>query len=111
MESILIYFIAGIFGLAILGKLTGKTKATFDNAGYSHYFMYGLALVELVLTMGLFTHYALYSIIGLLVIMLGAILTLFQQKAKPQQYILSIVAISLLLTLYWLQHSSMIQIK
>lgn len=111
MESILIYFIAGIFGLAILAKLTGKTKATFDNAGYSHYFMYGLALAELVLTIGLFTHYALYAIIGLLVIMLGAIVTLFRQKAKPQQYILSLVAIGSLLTLYWLQHSSMIQIK
>lgn len=111
MESILIYFITGIFGLAILAKLTGKTKATFDKAGYSHYFMYGLALLELVLTVGLFTTYTLYSIIGLLVIMLGAILTLFRQKAKPQQYILSIVAISLLLTLIWLQNLSMIQIK
>jgi hypothetical protein len=111
MESILTYFITGIFGLAILGKLTGKTKATFDKAGYSPYFMYGLALAELFLTIGLFTHYALYSTIGLQVIMLGAIVTLLRQKAKPQQYILSIVAISLLLTLYWLQHLSMIQIK
>lgn len=104
MESILIYFITGIFGLAIFGKLTGKTKATFDKAGYSHYFMYGLAFVELVLTVGLFSQYALYSIIGLLVIMLGAIFTLFKQKAKPQQYILSITAISLLVVLYYLQY-------
>lgn len=111
MEPILIYLITSIFGLAILGKLTGKTTATFDKAGYSHYFMYGLAMAEVVLTIGLFTNYALYSIIGLLVIMLGAVLTLFRQKAKPKQYILSIVTISLLLTLYWLQHSSIIQIK
>jgi hypothetical protein len=101
MESILIYTTTAIFGLAILGKLTGKTSATFDKAGYNHYFMYCLALAELVLTIGLFTEYVLYSIIGLLVIMLGAIFTLFRQKAKPQQYILSIVAISLLLAIYY----------
>jgi nicotinamide riboside transporter PnuC len=100
MESIVLYFITGIFGLAILGKLTGKTKSTFDKAGYKPYFMYCLALAELVLTIGLFTEYAFYSIIGLLAIMLGAIFTLFRQKAKPQQYILSIVAVSLLVTLY-----------
>lgn len=109
MESILIYITTGIFSLAILGKLTGKTKPTFDKAGYGPYFMYALALAELMLTVGLFTEYALYAIIGLLVIMLGAIFTLFRQKAKPQQYILSIVAISLLLTLYCLQFSSIIQ--
>jgi lysylphosphatidylglycerol synthetase-like protein (DUF2156 family) len=100
MESILIYFLTGIFCLAILGKLTGKTKATFEKAGYSYYFMYGLAVVELVLTVGLFSQYDLYSIIGLLIIMLGAVFTLFRQNAKPQHYILSIVAISLLLTQY-----------
>lgn len=108
MESILIYIITGIFGLAILAKLTGKTKATFEKVGYSHYFMYALALAELVLTIGLFTDYSLYSIIGLLVIMLGAIVTLFRQKAKPQQYILSIVTICLLLTLCWLHYSLII---
>ncbi|HEU4792012.1 MAG TPA: hypothetical protein VFS71_20170 [Flavobacterium sp.] len=109
MESIIIYIITGIFGLAILTKLTGKSASTFDKAGYNHYFMYWLALAELVLTICLFTEYVLYSIIGLLVIMLGAIFTLFRQKVKPQQYILSIVAISLLLTLYCLQFSSIIQ--
>jgi hypothetical protein len=103
MESIVLYFICGIFGLAILGKVTGKTKSTFDKAGYKPYFMYALALTELVLTAGLFTHYTLFSIIGLLVIMLGAIFTLFRQKAKPKQYILAIIAISLLLTLYVLR--------
>lgn len=104
MESILNYSIACIFGLAILGKLLGKTTTTFDKAGYSHSFMYGLALAELVLTFGLFTHYALYAIIGLMILMLGAIFTLFRQKAKPHQYILSLVAISLLVILYWWQH-------
>lgn len=100
MQTLLIYLITGIFGLAILGKFTGKTKATFEKAGYSYYFMYGLAISELVMTGGLFTDYALFAVIGLLFIMIGAVLTLFRQKAKPQQYILSTVAISLLLALY-----------
>jgi len=109
MELILKCIIAAIFGMAILGKLTGKTRSTFDKAGYSPIFMYGLALAESVLIIGLFTPYAFYATIGLLAIMVGAIFTLFRQKAKPAQYLLSIVATGLLFTLYWLQHSSTIQ--
>lgn len=106
MELILKYIIAAIFGLAIFAKLTGKTRPTFDKAGYSPYFMYGIALAELVLSIGLFTPFAFYATIGLLLLMLGALLTLMRQKAKLNEYILTIVTTGLLLTLFWFQYSS-----
>lgn len=104
MELILKSLIAALFGLAILGKLTGKTKSTFDKAGYSPFFMYGLALAELVGVIGLFTQFEFYAIIGLIAIMLGAIFTLFRQNAQPKQYILALIATGLLVALYWLKY-------
>jgi uncharacterized membrane protein len=83
--------LAVIFGLSVLGKLTGKTKSTFENAGYSPKLMYATAIAELILTVGLFTRYALFSTIGLLAIMGGAVFTLFRERVKPQKYLLALI--------------------
>lgn len=42
--------LASIFTLSVVAKLTGKTKSTFENAGYSPKLMYAIALVEILLT-------------------------------------------------------------
>jgi len=37
--------LAVIFASAVIGKLTGKTKSTFENAGFSPAVMYATAMV------------------------------------------------------------------
>lgn len=37
--------LALIFTIAVVGKLTGKTKSTFENAGFSPAVMYATAMV------------------------------------------------------------------
>ena len=83
--------LAVIFGLSVVGKLTGKTRSTFENAGYSPKLMYATAIAELIFTIGLFTRYALFSTIGLLAIMGGAVFTLFRERVKPQKYLLALI--------------------
>lgn len=95
--------LAIIFALAILGKLTGKTKSTFEKAGYGPSMMYATAVAEAIFTIGLFTSYELFATIGLLAVIGGAIFTLFRQGASPKHYILAIVAVILLATLLCLQ--------
>jgi hypothetical protein len=80
MELALKYIIVAIFGLAVFAKLSGKTKSTFDKAGLNPLFMYGIAFAEIILSIGLFTSYDLYAIIGLLGILAGAVFTLYSQK-------------------------------
>lgn len=94
-----------IFTLSIVGKLTGKTKATFENSGYSPKVMYGTAIAEIVLAVGLFSRFEIFSIFGLLAIMAGAIFTLYQQKVKPAKYILALVTVTLLIALFVIQNS------
>ena len=88
--------LAIIFVLSVVGKLTGKTKSTFENAGYSPTVMYATAIAEIVLTIGLFTRYELFATLGLLLIIGGAVFTLFNQKVKPSKYMLALIAAALL---------------
>jgi hypothetical protein len=91
--------LAVIFTLSIAGKLTGKTKSTFENAGYSSIVMHATAIAEIIFIVGLFTRYELFSIIGLLAIIGGAVFTLFHQKVKPAKYSLALMAAVLLIAL------------
>ena len=103
--TIIKIFLAVIFSLSVIGKMTGKTKSTFEDAGYSPKIMYATAVAEILLTVGLFTRYELVSAIGLLVIMGGAVLTLFRQRVKPAKYTLALVTVFLLMALFILQIS------
>jgi hypothetical protein len=101
--TIIKIILAIIFALSVVGKLTGRTKSTFENAGYSPNVMYAAAIAEILFTFGLFTRYELVSTVGLLVIIGGAIFTLFRQKVKPAKYILALIAAVLLIALLVLQ--------
>ena len=106
MEATIIRIVlAVIFTLSVVGKLTGKTKSTFENAGYSPTVMYATAIAEILFTVGLFTRYELFSTIGLLAIIGGAVFTLFRQRVKPAKYTLALIAAVLLIVLLVLQIS------
>lgn len=106
MEATIIKIIlAVIFTLSVVGKLTGKTKSTFENAGFSPAIMYITAIAEIVFTIGLFTRYDLFASIGLLMIISGAVFTLARQKVKPAKYTLALVAAALLIVLLAIQLS------
>src|SRR4026208_92595 len=97
--------LAVIFTLQVVGKQTGKTKSTFENAGYSPIVMYATAIAEIIFTVGLFTRYELFSTVGLLAIIGGAVFTLFRQKVMPAKYSLALIAAVLLIALLVLQIS------
>ena len=97
--------LAVIFTLSVVGKLTGKTKSTFENAGYSPIVMYATAIAEIIFTVGLFTRYELFSTVGLLAIIGGAVFTLFRQRVKPAKYTLALIAAALLIALLAIQIS------
>ncbi|WP_241285553.1 DoxX family protein [Chryseobacterium arthrosphaerae] len=99
MITSITYSIAFIFSLAMISKLMGKSKPTFQKAGYSMGFMYVVAVLQATLTAGLFTPYALWSAIGLLLIMAGVFYTLIKIKESWQSYILAVLATVLLLAL------------
>lgn len=106
MEVIIIKIVlAIIFTLSVVGKLTGKTKSTFENAGHSLNVMYATAIAEIIFTVGLFTRYELFSTVGLLAIISGAFITLFHQRVKPSKYTVALVAAVLLIALFVLQIS------
>lgn len=104
MQMIIIkIMLAAIFALSVVGKLSGKTMSTFENAGYSPKVMYSTAIAEIIFTMGLFSRYEWVSTVGLLLIMSGAIFTLFRQRAKPAKYSLALITAVLLILLLVLQ--------
>ena len=106
MEATIIKIVlAVIFTLSVVGKLTGKTKSTFENAGYSPIIMYATAIAEIIFTICLFTRYELFSTVGLLGIIAGAVFTLFRQRVKPAKYTLALVTAVLLIALLVLQIS------
>lgn len=98
--------LAVIFTLSVVGKLTGKTKSTFENAGYGAMLMYATAIAEIIFTVGLFTRYELFSTVGLLAIMGGAVFTLLRQSVKPSKYTTALIAAVLLVALLALQIST-----
>ena len=99
MELTIKIILAVIFTLAILGKLTGKTKSTFENAGFSSKLMYAILVVEMVFTVGLFTKYELFSTVGMLTIIGGAVFTLSRQKVKPAKYTVTLITAFFLIAL------------
>ncbi len=104
--TIIKIILAVIFTLSVVGKLTGKTKSTFENAGYSMKLMYATAIAEVVFTVGLFSSYELLAGVGLLAIIGGAIFTLFRQNVKSSKYALALIAAFLLIALFVLQIST-----
>ena len=106
MEIIIIKVVlALIFGLSVLGKVTGKTKLVFEKAGYGTGIMYATAIAEIILTVGMFTKYELYATVGLLAIIGGALFTLIRLRVKPAKYIMALLTAMLLLVLLGLQLS------
>jgi len=106
MEATIIKIVlAVIFALSVVGKLTGKTNSTFENAGYGAIVMYATATAEIIFTVGLFTRYELFSTVGLLAIIGGAVFTLFRQRAKLSKYTLALITAFLLIALLVLQIS------
>ena len=91
--------LAVIFALSVVGKLTGKSMSTFENAGYGSMVMYATAIAEIIFSVGLFTRYELFSTFGLLAIIGGAVFTLFRQRVKPAKYALALIAAALLVAL------------
>ena len=106
METTIIKIVlAAIFTLSVAGKLTGKTKSTFEDVGYSLKVMYATAIAEILFVVGLFTRYELFATVGLLAIMGGAVFTLFRQRVKPVKYTLALITSVLLIALLVLQIS------
>jgi hypothetical protein len=93
--------VAIIFTLAAIGKLTGKTKSTFEKAGYRREVMHATAIAETILIVVLFTKYELLAALGLLAIIGGALLTLVRQRAKPGKYAMATIATILLSVLVY----------
>ncbi len=99
MEQIIKIVLAVIFGLAALAKFSGKTKDTFERVGYGIGFMYGIAVAEVIFTIGLFTRYDLLATISLLSIICGAVLTLIKQHAPAKNYAMALLSLVLLVVL------------
>jgi hypothetical protein len=99
MEQILKIVIATIFGLAAFGKFSGKTKKTFEQSGYGSDMMYATAFAEVSFAAGLFTQYDLWALIGLSIIIVGAIITLIRQRVRPAKYGMAVLSLVLLLAL------------
>lgn len=99
MEQIIKIVLAIIFGLAVIAKLSGKTKDVFKKSGYGLPFMYATALTELVFAIGLFTQYYLWAAIGLFAIVLGALATLVRQRVAPVKYLMAVLSLVLLTSL------------
>ena len=91
--------LAVIFALSVVGKLTGKSMSTFENADYGSMVMYATAIAEIIFSVGLFTRYELFSTFGLLAIIGGAVFTLFRQRVKDAKYALALIAAALLIAL------------
>jgi hypothetical protein len=93
--------LALLFTLSVIGKFTGKTKSTFEKAGYGKDIMYATGIAELVLSILLFTRLEWLATIGLLAIIGGALFTLLKQKAQPAKFSLAIIAAILLVILLY----------
>ena len=102
--NIIFWLLIAVFGLAILGKLSGKLTAKYTNWGYGAKFMYALAAAELMVIGGLFTIYHQYAAWFLVAIMSGAFFTLINHKENWKAYLLPLFT-SILLGLYLLLKS------
>jgi hypothetical protein len=110
-ETIIKIVLAIIFSLSVVGKLTGKTKSTFEDAGYSQVIMYATAIAEIIFTVGLFTRYEIFAAAGLLAIMDGAVFTLFRLKVEPAKYTLALASALLLIVLLYTEISKSPSLK
>jgi hypothetical protein len=99
MEQIIKIVLAIIFALAVVAKLSNKSKDVFEKSGYGLAFMYAIAFAQIVFAIGLFTRYDLWAAIGLFVIMVGAFVTLIRQHVAPANYILAVLSLVLLTSL------------
>jgi hypothetical protein len=99
MELTIKIALAIIFGLAALAKFLGKTKDTFQKSGYSLRFMHAVAVAELVLAAGLFTQYDVWAATGLLLVIIGAIVTLVRMQVAYAKYGMAVLSLILLYVL------------
>jgi len=107
-RKILLFLISFVFGLAILGKLSGKLKEQYQKWNYGTTFMYALALIEGVGLIGLFTKYYQYAAYLLLAIMAGAFFTIFKNKENWKAYLLPLLATILLGALLLIKSGRMV---
>jgi len=107
-HKILLGLLALLFGLAILGKLSGKLKEQYHQWNYGTGFMYGLAGIESIGLAGLFTKYYEYAAYLLLAIMLGAFFTIIKNKENWKAYLLPLLATILLSLLLYFKSGSMV---
>lgn len=94
--NIIFGLLIAIFGIAILGKLSGKLKDRYIKWGYGVTVMYALAIVELIAVGGLFTIINQYAAQFLVVIMGGAFFTLIKNQANWKAYSLPLLTTILL---------------
>ena len=103
MELIIKIILVVIFGLAVFVKISGKTKSTFEKSKLGLPFMYFVAFAEALFTVGLFTQLELWAITGLIVILIGAIVILFQQRESISKYGMALISLILLLILLYMK--------
>ncbi len=100
--------LALIFGLAILGKLSGRLVEQYQKWNYGKGFMYGLAGIEGIGLAGLFTPFYQYAAYLLLAIMLGAFFTLIKNKENWKSYFMPLLATILLGLLLFIKSGNMV---
>ena len=110
MEQIIKIALAIIFALAVIAKLSGKSKDVFEKSGYGLGFMYAIASAQIVLIIGLFTPYDLWAAIGLFAIMVGAVVTLMQQRVPPAKYLMAALSMVLLAALLVTKSAALLKI-
>ncbi|MDG2450468.1 MAG: sulfatase-like hydrolase/transferase, partial [Saprospiraceae bacterium] len=104
--NIIFWLLIAVFGLAVLGKLSGKMKSKYIEWGYGTAFMYVLAAAELLAIVVLFTIYHRFAAYFLVLIMAGAFYTMIRNKENWKAYLLPLFA-TILLGLYLLLKSGL----
>ena len=106
METLLIIKIgiAIIFALAVIAKLSGKLKSEYEEWNLGANFMYGLAAVETICIIGLFTPYEHLSSYIMLMIMIGALFTLISKREPLKRLVTALIASGLLIAYVIMTH-------
>ena len=106
METLLIVKIgiALIFANAAITKLSGRLKSEYEEWNLGVNFMYGLAVVEVICIIGLFTSYAHLASYILLGIMIGALFTLVSKREPFKRCVTALLASGLLIAYVIMTH-------
>ncbi len=100
---VVVSLLAIAFALGGIGKLTGGAGAQFSNWGYAPWFAYVIGAAELAGAVGLLIpRTTRLAVIGLLIIMLGAIYTHLTNNEVPRSLV-PVAFIAALCTAWWLR--------